>query len=302
MPDIVSRQDRSWLRVLWDSALVALFLALVLLPWETWLGTRPTLARMNEPPSWSHPLGFDNLGRDLLARIAAALRGAVLPLWAGVMGGTLAGCVLGWVATLASKRKFVILLDTGMTFVCALPVGIVAFSWAALREEAGLWSVIVSMAPLATALAYMRFRDLVRRDSTLAYWEAHHAAGGSLGDRLFRYGLAGAWRQQLLVLLGFLLRVAIAVESALSYLGFGVVEPQPSLGNILAAHFELYLRGEWRILAIVAGALALAAAFPNAAIASLDSFSGLFPSAKISRRFIERSLPIYRKLSASPKP
>jgi ABC-type dipeptide/oligopeptide/nickel transport system permease subunit len=172
--------------------------------------------------------------------------------------------LVAWLATLATARRAVSALDAAMALACGLPVGVVAFAWAAFREEAGLVAVMASLAPLAGALAYLRLRDLARRDAALAYWEAHRAAGGSLADRVLRYGIAGAWRAPLLALLGFLLRVAVAVEAALSYLGFGVVEPQASFGNILAAHFELYLRGEWRVLAVVAAALALAAAFPSA--------------------------------------
>ena len=301
MREITQPQTRSLALVIVDAGIVTVFLLCVLLPWESWLGTRPNLALMSETISWSHPLGFDNLGRDLLARVAAAFRGAVLPLWAAVAGGAIFGVILGWLATLVAKPKFVLVLDAFMTLICALPVGILAFAWAALREEAGLLSVLASMTPLATALAYMRFRDLVRRDASLAYWEAHHAAGGALSDRLIRYGVVGAWSQPILQLLGFLLRVAIAVESALSYLGFGVVEPQPSLGNILAAHFELYLRGEWRVLAVISAALALAAAFPGALIGSLETAINFKTFSKLSTLRPKRSLAIYQSFTVSSK-
>jgi peptide/nickel transport system permease protein len=298
MLEMTHPRPRSLARALCEGGVVFVFLLLVLLPWEAWLGAKPTLARMSEGASWAHPLGFDNLGRDLLARIASALRGAVLPLWAAVAVGAGAGAFVAWLATLAPARRAVTALDGAMALACGLPVGVVAFAWAAFREEAGLVAVMASLAPLAGALAYLRLRDLARRDAALAYWEAHRAAGGSLADRVLRYGIAGAWRTPLLTLLGFLLRVAVAVEAALSYLGFGVVEPQASFGNILAAHFELYLRGEWRVLAVVAAALALAAAFPSAL---LEVGAALARSRMVAWAAAPRPLPSPRP-SPSPSP
>lgn len=225
---------------------------------------KPDLAKINQGISWAHPLGFDNLGRDLLIRVAAALRSAVLPLWGAVSLGAILGGLLGWLANLCPSQRLVSSLDAVMMAICSLPVGVVAFAWAALREQTGLFAVMASLAPLAGALFFLRIRDLMQRDEHLAFWQAHIATGGTRGDRLWRYGICGAWSGLLSQLLGFLLRVAVAVEAALSYLGFGVAEPQPSLGNILAAHFERYLRGDWRVLAIVALALALAATIPDA--------------------------------------
>lgn len=264
MADRISQHDVSPVTLCTALAKLTVFLLIVLIPWEKWLSTRPNLSQINQGLSWSHPFGLDNLGRDLLARIATALRTVVLPLWGGVVIGAASGSILGWLANLCPMQRLGILLDLCMSVICALPVGIVAFSWAAYREQTGLFTVIVSLVPLTGALFYLRIRDLMRRDENLSYWQAHIATGGSLADRLWRYGIGDAWRDSLLQLLGFLLRVAVAVEAALSYLGFGVAEPQASLGNILAAHFERYLRGDWRVLAIVAAALGLAATVPNA--------------------------------------
>jgi peptide/nickel transport system permease protein len=73
-------------------AAVALFLAVALPPWQEWLGGRVDLAHALAGPSLAHPFGADALGRDLLGRLAGALRGAVLPLWGVVIAGTLCGC------------------------------------------------------------------------------------------------------------------------------------------------------------------------------------------------------------------
>jgi ABC-type dipeptide/oligopeptide/nickel transport system permease subunit len=66
--------------------------------------------------------------------------------------------------------------------------------------------------------------------------------------------------------LGFHLRTAVAIEASLSYLGFGIQEPSPSFGNMLAAHFDLYLKGQWYVLGILVLWLGVTAAFPQAVL------------------------------------
>jgi len=74
-----------------------------------------------------------------------------------------------------------------------------------------------------------------------------------------------------MAVLGFQLRVAVAAEASLSFLGFGIQEPQPSFGNMLSSHFDLYLKGHWSVLLVIVGGLALAALFPASLAALLGN-------------------------------
>jgi peptide/nickel transport system permease protein len=251
--------------------IVAAFLLLALGPWARLFGERMDLAHMLADPSWQHPLGTDSMGRDLLVRVATAIREGVLPLWAGVLAGTAAGVLLGVGAVIARERRgfrpATRVFDVLAAVLAAVPVGLVAFGWAAVNERAGLMPVLVSLSTLFAIRAYLEVRNLDRHDQNLGYWQAHAALGGTKANRVWRYGVFGGWARPLATMLGFNLRVAVAIEASLSYLGFGIQEPKASFGNLLAAHFELYLKGHWQILLIIVAALALTAAFPASLVA-----------------------------------
>lgn len=230
-----------------------------------------------------HLLGTDALGRDLLARIAVALRDAVLPLWLVVIAADGLGILVGSLAMLTggagesegrSSNPWarlgavfgVRVMDVLAALVAGIPVGILAFAGAVWREEVGLLPVAAALAAVCGVRGYLLTRDLHRQTRSLAWWTADAALGGSPLRRIMRHGIAGAWRRPLSEALGFHLKVAVGIEAALSYLGFGVAEPAPSLGNMLASHFDLYLKGQWHVLAVVVGALALVTAMPAAAV------------------------------------
>jgi peptide/nickel transport system permease protein len=254
-----------WKTIVVDGAVVVSFLLLVLIPF----GLAPEkieLSNMLGLPSFAHPLGTDNLGRDLLLRISSAITGGVLPLWLGVIVGSLGGALLAIVMTLSGQYRMATPITASTraiaTVIAAIPVGVVAFGWAAVQQKAGIIPVLVSLSTLFAVRTYLQICDLYSHDKRLGYWEAHASMGGSLAGRVWRYGIKGEWKWALLESLGFHLRAAVAIEASLSYLGFGLQEPQASFGNMLASHFDVYLKGNWTILIIIVITLAVSAAFP----------------------------------------
>lgn len=257
------------LRHTMNMLIVGVFITLVVMPWDMWLGSRVDLAHSLAGMSAAHPLGTDNIGRDLLVRGASALRGAVLPLWLGVILGSVVGLGVALLAILVVEarraRTAVALLDVTAALLASIPVGLVAFAWAVWQDHAGLLPVLLSLGGLFAVRTYLETRDLFRHDAGLGFWTAHAALGGSLFYRLWRYGVLAGWKWTLLRTLCFHLRAAVAIEASLSYLGFGIQEPQASFGNMLASHFDLYLKGRFEILVIMSALLALTAALPGAA-------------------------------------
>ena len=253
-----------------DAGLVAIFFLLVATPWSEFVANGIDLSHILSGPSSLHPLGSDVLGRDLLIRLAAAMRGGVLPLWGGVIAGSFVGLFFGLLAAIGRDRQnrvariAVIAADGVAGAVASVPVGIAAFAWAATFEGAGIVPVLLTLASLFAVRTYLQIRDLSRHDAGLAYWQAHVALGGSSLARLWRYGVLGGWRRPLIEGLSFHLGVAVAIEASLSYLGFGIQEPAASFGNMMAAHFDLYLKGHWQVLATILGVFAITAAFPSA--------------------------------------
>ena len=260
--------NRRHLKSLVAVATLAAFVCLVLFPWELWYGGGVHLTDAMAPMSPTHPLGADNLGRDVLVRLAMAIRGAVLPLWLAVAAGCVVGIGASWMTLVWRQSGHGSALANGLDAIAGigagLPAVIVAFGLAVWWERGGLMPVSVALAVLFGLRSYLEVQDWARQDGRLGYWTAHAALGGSVGKRLWRYGVFGAWRAPLLQSLAFHLRAAVAVEAALSYLGFGVQEPQASFGNMLSSHFDLYLKGDWQILIIIVAALVLVVAVPVA--------------------------------------
>ncbi len=196
------------------------------------------------PPSAEHPLGTDELGRDVLARVLHGGRvslgvGIVVALLA-VLLGTLLGGVAGYYGgflDLAISRVIEILM-TFPTFFFALAV-------MGMLKTPALW-------PLILTLGLTRWIDIARltraevmRLRELDYASASRALGASGRFILFRHLLPNALAP-VLVAGVFTAGNAILVESGLSFLGFGVPPPQASWGELLAqANRYLTYPGAW---------------------------------------------------------
>ena len=269
-----------------DIGATALFCILALVPWAHWLSDKINLQSMNAMPSWQHPLGTDVMGRDLLVRLGQAASKAVWPLWFAVTLASALGIALA-LLTLSSTeyrvpRSTWLALEGIAAVLASIPVTVTTFLWAAFFEQAGATSVITSLCLVFTARAFLHIKNLFRQDSKLAYWTAHEAMGGRTLKRLWRYGVSSSWAPDLLNGLSLNLRVAVTVEASLSYLGFGMQEPEASFGNILATHFDGYLKGHWWVLTMTILALAVTASAPQAAV-RLISRLGLPPLVKSAR-------------------
>lgn len=256
--------------IFFDLTFVGLWLALALTPWSLWFSSKVHLAAALKTPSWSHPLGTDSLGRDLLVRLGEAIQHSVLPLWLAVGMGLLIGG--GWAIFCLSLpqariwRPFLTVMDAGAVGLAAIPAGVMAFAWGAWRQRVDLAGVMWTLTILCAVRMYLLVRDLERRDHGLGYWTAHKALGGSTVSRLWTFGVRGAWTWELLEQITLSLRVAVATEAAVSYLGFGVAEPAASFGNMLATHFDYYLKGHLGVVLPIICGLALTASFPAAVL------------------------------------
>ena len=69
--------------------------------------------------------------------------------------------------------------------------------------------------------------------------------GGSKLTRVIKYGVFRSWKKEIVEMFFIHLQLAFIIEVSLSYLGFGVQEPNPSFGNMFKSHFDLILRGDF---------------------------------------------------------
>ncbi|CAL9637363.1 ABC transporter permease [Streptomyces sp. enrichment culture] len=238
------RRSTRTLRVRVSAVLVAAsVLAVLLVPPLVQLDQQAVeLADKLLPPSWSHPFGTDDLGRDLLVRCVYGLRvsllvGVAAALTATVLGtavGAAAGALGGW-----ADRALMRVVDA-FSSVPHLLMGI--FIVAMFRP--GVWPVVVSVGLthwLSTA-RIVRAEVLTLRSRP--YIDAAVSGGASRWRVAVRHLLPGVLPQAALAAV-LMVPHAMWHESALSFLGLGLPPHTASLGTLIQGARGSLLAGQW---------------------------------------------------------
>ena len=205
----------------------------------------PHLAHKLRPPSATHWLGTDNLGRDVLSRM---LHGTSISLTVGFLAvgvaitigitvGSISGYFGGWVDNVVMR-----IVDAIMCF----PTFFLILTVIALLGPS-IWNVII-------VIGLVGWTDTARlvRAEFLSLREMEYVrAARALGQRdwliIFRHVLPNALAPiYVTAVLG--VAGAIMTEAGLSFLGFGVQPPQASWGNIIADGKTYILDAWWLIL------------------------------------------------------
>jgi peptide/nickel transport system permease protein len=211
-----------------------------------------SIARRLDAPSWQHPFGTDQYGRDVLARVMA---GTVTSIAVGVLAvavgagvgvplGMLGGYVGGWLDEVLMR-----LVDAVQGFPAILSA--LLFS-AVFRPGITISTVAIGIAfvPAFARLARGGFLELRGREFVLAA-----AALGASDARLIGRHILPNALSPLIVQATTSFPVAIVAEAALAYLGLGTQPPQPSWGLMLKEAQNFLSLSPWFAL------------FPGAAIA-----------------------------------
>lgn len=200
-------------------------------------------------PSWEHPLGTDNFGRDLWSRMVFGARISLSIALTSVLGaafiGTLVGLVSGyfggWIDLVLGR-----VIDIFLGFPpIILALAIVAIAGPGV-VNVSLALIVVFWTEYARVL---RAATLILRQQN--YVLAARALGAGPPRILFREILPNALGP-IIVLASLGLGTAVIAESALSFLGFGLPPPTPTWGWTLAYGTRFMRDDPW--LAIVSGA------------------------------------------------
>ncbi|ORE98585.1 ABC transporter permease [Aurantimonas sp. 22II-16-19i] len=201
-----------------------------------------------------HPLGTDQLGRDLLARLglgtavslAIVLSASVISVILGTVLGMLAGYYGGWL-DIVIMRAVDIQMAIPFILLILLIVAVVGPSMGNLVLVLGVtgWAIFARVA---------RARTLEVRE--LEYVEASRAIGMSNLAIIFRHVLPNIVGPQTVLLTLDLPRLVI-LEASVGFLGLGVQPPTPTLGNLIGEGRSFILLADWLVLypGLVIGAL-----------------------------------------------
>ncbi|KAB2591056.1 ABC transporter permease [Streptomyces arboris] len=222
---------------------VAVALAVLIVPPLAQLDQQAVdLSNKLHPPSWAHPFGTDDVGRDLLLRCVYGLRvsllvGLVAALTATVIGtaiGALAGSFGGW-----PDRIVMRIVDT-LSSIPHLLLGI--FIVAMFRP--GVWPVVISVALTHWISTARIVRSEVLSLRSRPFIDAAVSGGASRVRVIVRHLLPGVLPQAGLAAV-LMVPHAMWHESALSFLGLGLPAHQASLGNLVQSARGSLLAGDW---------------------------------------------------------
>jgi peptide/nickel transport system permease protein len=189
----------------------------------------------------ARPLGADNLGRDIYARLlyggrislVLATSAVLLATGVGVIVGLLAGYLGGWLDDLVMR-----VADVQLTFpVIMLAIAIVAVIGTSPVALVG----VLALSGWVLHARTVRANVLTLRQ--LEYVDAARALGASHRRIVFRHVLPNTLAP-ILVIVSSQFATMVLLESGLSFLGMGVQPPNPSWGGMLAEGRD-YLSNAW---------------------------------------------------------
>jgi peptide/nickel transport system permease protein len=226
------------------AAVVALFILIAVgAPWvATTDPVRTDWSQIRKAPSWAHPFGTDDLGRDGFSRV---VWGARISMQAGVFSILLAmalGVPVGLVAGYyrgALDQLIMRLTDAWLAFpFLILAIGLVTILGPSLTNA----TLAIGLGATPT---YIRLtRGLVLSTKEEDYVQGARALGA--GDlRLMARHILPNVASAILVQATVAIPTAIIAEAVLSFLGLGVQPPAPSWGTMLNAAQQFLEQAPW---------------------------------------------------------
>jgi peptide/nickel transport system permease protein len=218
--------------------------------WQTAL-----LSKVNAPPEIGTsadgqmvfaPLGYSDIGQNVFARVAKATgtslsigaAAVVIIIGLGVSIGSVAGYFGGWVDNVLMRFVDIVLSLPGLFIILAL----VSF-WGG----GSIWVIIIAIGITSWTLAARLVRAEFLRLRDVDYVQAARALGASPIRIILRHMLPPAMAP---IIVAATLGVAdsVVVEAALSFLGFGISQPEASLGNMLTEARTYFFRNPWLVV------------------------------------------------------
>ena len=191
-----------------------------------------------ESPSFSHPMGTDNLGRDVLSRILygsrislyVAMLAVIFGTLVGSFVGLLSGFVGGWFDLIAQRVVDAVLALPGLVLAMALVAVLGASTTNALL------AISIVIVPSTSRVV----RSAVLGTKQNVYIEGAYSLGASPARVMLRHILPNV-AAPILILISAVLGGAILIETSLSFLGLGTPPPNPSWGGMLSGSGRLYM-------------------------------------------------------------
>ncbi|GLW52132.1 ABC transporter permease [Kitasatospora phosalacinea] len=205
-------------------------LAGLLAPWLTGADPDAQGPQALAAPSGAHPLGTDDIGRDLLSRVLHGILTDLSIILTAVPAGALTGAALALLA--GTSRAADLVVQRLFDLVLSFPGLILGLAVTAILGP-GRWPVviIIALAEVPYFGRQLRAGVLVQREREYAL--AARVGGAGRARVLLRHVLPNAV-DPLVVQGAVALSAGVFIEGALSFLGLGVRPPEPTLGSLIS--------------------------------------------------------------------
>jgi peptide/nickel transport system permease protein len=204
-------------------------------------------------PNSAHPLGVDDLGRDVFARIiygarvslAVAFISTGVAVFFGTLVGTVAGFFGGWIDTALSRVMDIVLafpvllLAIGLSSACTLGKGCLG---GAIKPGVPTLILVIALASWPYIGRIIRGQVLSLREKEFV--EAARSLGAS-NARIMRKQILPNLVAPIIVYSSLVLPTNVLFEAALSYLGVGVQPPTASWGQMIATASPIFNSAWW---------------------------------------------------------
>ena len=243
---VVWRRFRRHRLALFGLGLVCLFILMalfanVIAPYDPIADQDPY--NKNASPTAEHPLGTDEIGRDVFSRLLYAARVSLMVAFAVTIVRTVIGSVVGgisgyfggWVDNVIQRIVDFLLTIPLLPLLLAFSSLLRGIKIPLVSEQ---WSSVIIISVILIVFGWMGtcrlVRGMVLSLRSLDFSEASRALGMSDVRIIVRHMIPNAMAP-IIVQMTLGLGGVIVLESALSFLGFGVQPPVPTWGNMLQA-------------------------------------------------------------------
>lgn len=198
------------------------------------------------PPSWAHPFGTDDVGRDQFARamvggqtsLIVGMLSMLLGITIGTLIGALAGFYGGWIDNILMRVTDVVL---------AVPLYLLLFVLSVAFSDGSPRTVILIIAVFSWTYAARLIRGEFLALKEREFVMAARTIGAKNLRLMFRHILPNA-AGPIIVNATLLVGTNIITESILSYFGFGIQPPTASWGTMISTGDNFIDADPWMVL------------------------------------------------------
>lgn len=235
-----------WQIIIPSSILLLWLIIAIIAPWLPLQPDKIVLSHILQPPSVAAWLGYDDLGRDIVARLIMGARTSffvafwviLVSLTVGTLIGMISGFMGGYVDLIVMRIIDIFLAFPGILLAIALS-GLLG---------PGIENVVFAL----SIVGWVGFARLTRAQTLSLKRREHVLAAQSLGasmPRILRYHILPLLIAPLIIEATFGIAGVVVAEASLSFLGLGVQPPAASWGSMIRDGSGYMLVAQHMILA-----------------------------------------------------